>query len=94
MVKNISDTSLKDLAVCGMVGKEGDEPGLYFYIRDIFPFQNMPTLLPGVTFNFKFISEISLISKSETNKEGEILHLVIFVQNTETKEILQALYIE
>ena len=93
-VKNISDTPLKDLAVCGMVGKEGDEPGLYFYILDIFPFQNMSTLLPGDNFSFKFISEISLTPESEINGEEEILHLVIFIQNTETKEVLQALYIE
>ena len=93
-VKNTSDTPLKDLVVCGMVGKERDEPGLYFYIQDIFPFQNMPLLLPGATFNFKFIPEISLTPKSEIDNEKEILHLVIFVQNTETKEVLQALYIE
>ena len=93
-VKNSSDTSLKDLAVCGMVGKEEDEPGLYFYIQDIFPFQNMPPLLPGATFNFKFISEILLEQESEVDAEEEILHLVIFVQNTITKEVLQALYIE
>ena len=93
-VKNISDTPLKDLAVCGMVGKEGDEPGLYFYIQDIFPFQNMSTLLPGDTFSFKFISEISLNPESEINGEEDFLHLVIFIQNTETKEVLQALYIE
>ncbi len=93
-VKNISDTPLKDLAVCGMVGKEGDESGLYNYIQDIFPFQNMPTLLPGATFSFKFIPEISLAPESEIDDEKEVLHLVIFVQNTITKEILQALYIE
>jgi hypothetical protein len=93
-VKNVSDTPLKDLAVCGMIGKEGDEPGLYNYIQDIFPFQNMPTLLPGATFCFKFVSEISLAPESGIDGEEEILHLVIFVQNTETKEILQALYIE
>jgi len=93
-VKNISDTSLKNLAVCGMVGKEGDESGLYNYIQDIFPFQNMPLLLPGATFNFKFIPEISLAPESEIDEEGEVLHLVIFVQNLKTKEVLQALYIE
>ena len=94
-VKNISDIPLKDLAVCGMVGKEGDESGLYNYIQDIFPFQNMPPLLPGAALSFKFVPEISLSPKSETNEEeAEVLHLVIFVQNTITKEILQALYVE
>jgi len=93
-VKNISDIPLKDLAVCGMVGKEGDESGLYNYIQDIFPFQDMPPLLPGTTFSFKYIPEISLAPESEIDGEEEILHLVIFVQNTITKEILQALYIE
>jgi hypothetical protein len=93
-VKNISDTFLKDLAVCGMVGKEGDEPSLYYYIQDIFPFQNMPPLLPGATFSFKFVPEISLALKSEIDGEEEVLHPVIFVQNTETKEILQAFYVE
>ena len=93
-VKNISDTTLKDLAVCGMVGKEGDESGLYNYIQDIFPFQDMLPLLPGATLNFKFIPEISLAPESEIDDKKEILHLVIFVQNTVTKEVLQALYVE
>ena len=94
MVKNISDIPLKDLAVCGMVGKEGDESGLYNYIQDIFPFQNMPPLLPGATFSFKYIPEISLSPEFEIDGEEEVLHLVIFVQNLKTKEVLQALYIE
>ena len=93
-VKNVSDTPLKNLVVCGMVGKEGDEPGLYNYIQDIFPFQNMSSLLPGATFNFKFVPEISVTLESGTVEEGEVLHLVVFVQNTVTKEVLQALYIE
>ena len=91
-VKNVSDTPLKDLAVCGMVSKEGDESGLYNYIQDIFPFQSMPPLLPGVTLSFKFFPEISL--NQEDDREKEILHLIVFVQNLETKEIFQALYIE
>ena len=94
MAKNTSDTPLKDLAVCGMVAKERDEPGLYKYIQDIFPFQNMPPLLPGTTFSFKYVHEMPLIPESEIDDEKEILHLVIFVQNTISKEILQALYIE
>jgi hypothetical protein len=93
-VKNISDTSLKDLAVCGMVGKEGDESDLHNYIQDIFPFQHMPVLLPGAAFNFKFVPEIFLAPESGIDGEEEVLHLVIFVQDTESKEILQALYIE
>jgi len=93
-VKNISNIPLEDLAVCGMVAKERVVVGLYNYIQDIFPFQKIPTLLPGTTFCFKFISEISLIPESEIDDEKGILHLVIFAQNTETKEILQALYVE
>jgi len=93
-VKNVSDIPLKDLAVCGMVGKEVDESGLYNYIQDIFPFQNIPLLLPGATFSFKFVPEISLAPESEVDEEKEILHLIVFVQNIETKEVLQALYIE
>jgi hypothetical protein len=77
-----------------MAGREGDEPGLYNYIQDIFPFQNMPPLLPGAAFSFKYIPEIALTPESKIDDEEEVLHLVIFVQNIKTKEILQALYIE
>jgi len=91
-VKNISNTPLKDLAVCGMVSKERDEPGLYCYAQDIFPFQDIPLLLPDHTFNFKFTSEISL--DQEDDREKEKLHLIIFVQNLETKKVLQAFYVE
>ena len=94
-IKNVSDTPLNDLAVCGMVGKEGDEPGLYNYIQDIFPFKNMPTLLPGDTFSFKFVPEISPEQeKDDKDSDEEKLHLIIFIQNIETKEVLQSLYVE
>jgi hypothetical protein len=91
-VKNISDTFLKDLAVCGMVSKERDEPGLYCYAQDIFPFQDIPLLLPDHTFNFKFTSEISL--DQENDREKGKLHFIIFVQNLQTKKVLQAFYVE
>jgi hypothetical protein len=91
-VKNISDTPLKDLAVCGMVSKERDESGLYCYAQDIFPFQNIPLLLSDDTFNFKFTSEILL--DQEDDREKEKLHLIIFVQNLETKKVLQSFYVE
>jgi len=91
-VKNISDTFLKDLAVCGMVSKERDESGLYCYAQDIFPFQNIPLLLPDHTFNFKFTSEISL--DQEDDREKEKLHFIVFVQNLKTKKVLQSFYVE
>jgi len=91
-VKNISDTPLKDLAVCGMVSKERDESNLYCYVQDIFPFQDIPLLLPDHIFNFKFTSEISL--DQEDDREKEKLHFIVFVQNLETKKVLQAFYIE
>jgi len=91
-VKNISDSFLKDLAVCGMVSKERDESGLYCYAQDIFPFQNIPLLLPDHTFNFKFTSEISL--DQEDDREKEKLHFIVFVQNLETKKVLQSFYVE
>ena len=91
-VKNISNTPLKDLAVCGIVSKERDESGLYCYAQDIFPFQDIPLLLPDVTFNFKFTSEISL--DQEDDREKEKLHFIVFVQNLETKKVLQSFYVE
>jgi len=88
-LKNISSLSLKDLAVCGMVYQEGDEPGISYWVRDIFPFQDLPLLLPQDTFDYKFISEPLI---QEENKDK--FHAVIFVQNLLTKEVLQAVYVE
>lgn len=84
-VKNISTLSLKDLALCGMVYQEGDEPGISYWVRDIFPFQD----LPQDTFDYKFISEPLI---QEENKDK--FHAVIFVQNLLTKEVPQAIYVE
>lgn len=96
-VKNLSYTPLEDLAICGMLGREKNEPGLYNYIQDIFPFQEISILLPGAVFNFCFSPKIPLPFTGDVEKEEgtpEILHLVVFVQNLKTKEILQSLYVE
>ena len=93
-IKNISDTFLKDLAVCGMVSKERDESDLYCYVQDIFPFQDIPLLLPDDTFNFKFTSEILIDQKTKLEEEKDKLHFVVLIQNLKNKKVLQSFYIE
>lgn len=88
-VKNVSDIPLKDLAVCGMIYKERDMTGLYCCVQDIFSFQSIPLFFPGDSFNFRFVSE--LLVDQESNEEN--LHNIVFVQNLETKEVLQAFYV-
>ncbi|MEA1940591.1 MAG: hypothetical protein U9N03_08035 [Candidatus Caldatribacteriota bacterium] len=88
-VENISIPSFEDLAICGMVYLEGEEPGLSYLVRDIFSFQDLPLFLPGNEIDYKFISE-PLITEENMGK----LHAVVFVQNLVTKEVLQAVYVE
>lgn len=45
--------------------------------------------LPGDSFNFKFVSE--LLVGQESDEEN--LHTIVFVQNLETKEVLQTFYV-
>ncbi len=96
-VKNLSDQPLENLAVSGMLGREENEPGLYNYIQDIFAFQEIPTFSPGAIFSFTFYPEINFplnTDREEKEDISEVLHLVVFVQNLETKKILQSFYIE
>ncbi|GAB4114410.1 MAG: hypothetical protein Kow00103_08120 [Candidatus Caldatribacteriota bacterium] len=96
-VKNLSDQPLENLAVSGMLGREKNEPGLYNYIQDIFPFLEIPVFSPGAIFSFTFYPEINFpltTNGKEKEDTSEVLHLVVFVQNLKTKEILQALYLE
>jgi len=89
-INNISNIILEDLAVCGMVYQEGDEPGLSYLVRDIFSFQDLPIRFPPqISIDYKFISE-PLISEESRDK----LHAVIFVQNLKTKEIFQAIHVD
>ena len=89
-IKNINKLPLKNIAVCGMIYKQGEETGLYYWVRDILPLQNIPLFSFGESFSFKFVSE-PLIQDED---DEELYHAVIFVQNLETKEVLQALHVE
>jgi len=63
---------LKDLAVCGMISKERGETVLYCCVQDIFPFQSIPLLLPGDSFNFRFVPEL-LVGQE---RDEENLHTI------------------
>ncbi len=58
-----------------MVSKERDESDLYCYVQDIFPFQDIPLLLPDHTFNFKFTSEISLDQKDDRKRKTTLYNI-------------------
>ena len=89
-VNNVSSVILQDLAVCGMVYQDGDDPGLYYWVRDIFMFQDLPKqFLPEDSIGYRFVSEL-LIPEEDRDK----FHAVIFIQNLKTKEVLQAVYVE
>lgn len=90
-IKNISSTSLDNLAINGMIFKDRGEVGLKYSILDIFAEQkvSIDTFEPEDIENFSFTLE-------NINWEGNNIHGVIFVQdeNSLKKEILQAFYVE
>jgi hypothetical protein len=71
--------------------KDLKQSGLKYIVEDIFTEQEVEvsTLAPGDSFNFSFTLE-------DINWEGNKIHGVIFVQDTDssTKEILQAFYVD
>ena len=90
-VTNISTTTLTGLVINGMTLKDHGETGFHYSILDIFNEDkiSLNSLAPDATFNFSFtISNINWVA----NK----IHGVIFVQDQESeiKEVLQALFIE
>jgi len=90
-IKNISSTSLDNLAINGMIFKDRGEVGLKYSVLDIFAEQkvSIDTFEPGDIENFSFTLE-------NINWEGNNIHGAIFVQdeNSLKKEILQAFYVE
>jgi hypothetical protein len=91
-VKNISNITLENLVVCGMVYKEGNDLGLCCWVQDILPSEDIPQLLPGEVYTYNITSEAF---PQEENDEVPI-HVVVFVQDIKspTKEVLQALYVQ
>jgi len=80
---------LENLAVCGMIYREGEEPGLSYWVKEIFSFQDLPQFFPQESIDFEFISGLMV-----TDEDTDLHHAVIFVQNIASKEVLQAVYVE
>jgi len=90
-IENVSDSSLSNLEINGMIFIEREEENLKYSVTDIFEEQKdeIDTLALGEIYEFSFTLE-------SVNWTNEGLHGVIFVQapNSPTKEILQAFYVE
>jgi len=90
-IENISDSTLSNLEINGMVFKEQPTVDLKYLVNDIFDEQKVEisSLASEETFDFSFTLE-------GVNWEGDNMHGVIFVQapDSPTKEILQAAYVE
>jgi len=88
-IKNICALDTENLVVSGMIYLEGQEPGLAYWVKEIFSFQNVPFIPPMKSIDFEFISELQLM-----DEEKDLFHAVIFIQDVITKEVLQAVYVE
>ncbi|MBU4348720.1 carboxypeptidase-like regulatory domain-containing protein [bacterium] len=90
-IENISDSTLSNLEINGMVFKERQTVNLKYSVFDIFEEQKVEitSLAPEEILNFSFTLE-------GVNWDSENLHGAIFVQapDSPTKEILQAAYVE
>jgi len=88
-IENISDSTLSNLEINGMVFKEQPTANLKYSVFDIFEKVPVSSLDPGNIVDFSFTLE-------GFNWETDNVHGLIFVQapNSPTKEILQAAYVE
>ena len=88
-VKNISSSALDSLVINGMSYKDRGEVGLKYSVIDVFKEHEVEisALAAGESHSFS-------ITISNVNWDGNIIHGVIFVQDTGNKEVLQAKYID
>jgi len=87
-IKNISTSALNNLVINGMIFKDNGIPGEKYMVSKIIEDTTEigVTLAAGAEQSFEFIlEELSWLSN---------VHGVIFVQESSTKEILQAKYVE
>jgi hypothetical protein len=88
---NVSEDSLHDLVINGMLITDEGEPGSHYQVIDIFEEQkvSIASLAPQQSIEFSF--QLSGISWN-----SDKLHAVIFVQEThsENKEIYQAIFVQ
>ncbi len=90
-VTNVYSDTLQNLVINGMTFKDRGESGIRYSVLDIFNENKIEIsiLVPNASIDFTFILE-------NINWEVNFIHGVVFVQeeNTEKKEVLQALYID
>ncbi|MGB2783838.1 MAG: hypothetical protein WBC45_07850 [Atribacterota bacterium] len=90
-IENVTNSTLSNLEINGMIFKEQPTANLKYSVIDIFDEQKftVDSLDPEEILDFSFTLE-------GIDWEGDNVHGVIFVQapNSSTKEILQAAYIE
>jgi len=87
-IKNISTSSLNNLVINGMIFKDNNVPGEKYMVSKITKDTTEigVTLAAGAEQSFEFVlEELSWLPN---------VHGVIFVQDSSTKEILQAKYVE
>ena len=87
-IKNISSSTLNNLVINGMIFKDNDIIGQKYMVTKIIKDTGEVgvTLAAGAEQNFEFVLE-------DLNWSANV-HGVIFVQDSSTKEILQAKYVE
>ena len=90
-ITNISSSPLRNLTINGMAFRDRNESGFRYSVVDIFEEQKVPIAL----LNPKAVQQFTMVIP-DLNWDGFNLNGVIFVQveQSATKEILQAAYVD
>ncbi len=89
-LENISQELLQNLIIGGIIYFEGEESEFFYLAKDIFDSQDINPLAYLEEKKFNFISKIEFCEKDNADK----YHIVIFVQDKLSKEILQSILIK